>query len=109
MTTSQSFDRRDAIDAAAVGFMLVLTFSWGLNGVAAKLTNAGYNPIFLNVARSAIACALVFLWCQFRGIRLFERDGTLFGGILRACCSEFSSVSCSWRWSTRPWRAIRCW
>ena len=81
-TASHSLDRRDAIDTAAVVFMLALTFSWGLNGVAAKLTNTGYNPIFLNVARSAIACVLVFLWCRFRGIRLFEKDGTLWGGIL---------------------------
>lgn len=81
-TASHGLDRRDAVDTAAVAFMLVLTFSWGLNGVAAKLTNAGYNPILLNVARSAIACVLVFLWCRFRGIRLFEKDGTLVGGIL---------------------------
>lgn len=101
-TASDSFDRRDAIDAAAVAFMLVLTFSWGLNGVAAKLTNAGYNPIFLNVARSAIACVLVFLWCRFRGIRLFERDGTLFGGILAGLLFgiEFSLVFVALEYTT---------
>ena len=32
-----TLDRRDAIDVAAVAIMIGLTFSWGLNGVAAKL------------------------------------------------------------------------
>lgn len=78
---TQTFDRRDAVDTAAVGFMILLTFSWGLNGVAAKLANEGYNPIFLNVARSAIGGVLVFLWCRYRGIPLFRNDGTLWAGI----------------------------
>ena len=39
-------DRRHAIDAAAVLIMLGLTLSWGLNGVAAKLSNGGYDPVF---------------------------------------------------------------
>lgn len=77
-----TFDRRDMIDTAAVAFMLLLTFSWGLNGVAAKLANQGFNPIFLTLARSAIGAALVFLWCRWRGIRLFDRDGTLPAGLL---------------------------
>ena len=79
---SDTIDRREAIDLAAAAFMLVLTFSWGLNGVAAKLANQGFNPIFLNLARSAISTGLVFLWCRYRGIRLFDRDGTLAAGLL---------------------------
>ncbi len=55
-----TLDRRHSIDAAAVGFMLLLTFSWGLNGVAAKLANQGFNPVFLMLARSALAAVLVF-------------------------------------------------
>jgi drug/metabolite transporter (DMT)-like permease len=81
-TASDTLDRRDAVDVAAVVIMIVLTFSWGLNGVAAKLSNAGFNPIFLNLTRSAIAGVLVFLWCRYRGIRLFDRDGTLPSGLL---------------------------
>jgi len=61
--------------------MVFLTFSWGLNGVAAKLTYAGYSPIFLALVRSLIGGFLVFLWCRWRGISLFDRDGTLWPGI----------------------------
>ena len=75
-------ERRDAMDLAAVLMMLVLTFSWGLNGVAAKIGNAGYSPIFLTLARSVIGGLLVFAWCRWRRIDLFERDGTLFAGLL---------------------------
>ncbi|WP_411956278.1 DMT family transporter [Arvimicrobium flavum] len=62
--------------------MIGLTFSWGLNGVAAKLANTGYDPIFVSIARSAIGGALVLVWCMLRGIRLFDRDGTLFAGVV---------------------------
>jgi drug/metabolite transporter (DMT)-like permease len=80
-TATSTFDRRDAIDMAAVAFMLMLTFSWGLNGVAAKLANVGFNPIFLTLARSAIGGLLVFGWCRYRGISLFSADGTLGAGL----------------------------
>lgn len=82
MSRVATLDHRDNIDAAAVALLLLLTFSWGLNGVAGKIANTGYNPIFLTVARSAIAAVLVFAWCRLRGIALFERDGTLWPGIL---------------------------
>ncbi|MGI6853245.1 DMT family transporter [Mesorhizobium sp. 1B3] len=82
MSSAATLDRRDNIDAAAVALLLLLTFSWGLNGVAGKVANTGYNPIFLTVARSGIAAVLVFAWCRFRGVALFERDGTLWPGIL---------------------------
>jgi drug/metabolite transporter (DMT)-like permease len=75
-------DRRDAVDGLAVALMIGLTLSWGLNGVAAKLTNTGYSPIFLALVRSALGGMLVYLWCRWRGIRLFERDGTLWAGLL---------------------------
>ncbi|MBX3584301.1 MAG: DMT family transporter [Rhizobiaceae bacterium] len=74
--------RRDAIDAFAVAVMIALTFSWGLNGVAAKIANTGYSPILVALTRSAAGSFLVFLWCRWRGVRLFERDGTLWVGLL---------------------------
>ena len=77
-----AFDRRDAVDMAAAAIMVGLTFSWGLNGVAAKLSYAGFSPVFVSVVRSALAGLVVLLWCRYRGIRLFESDGTLWPGLL---------------------------
>lgn len=80
--TSASFDRRDAVDAFAVGMMLFLTFSWGLNSVASKVANEGFNPVLVSVLRSTLAAVLVYLWCRLRGIPVFNRDGTLWPGLL---------------------------
>lgn len=82
MTATVEFERRDAIDTAAAALMIGLTFSWGLNGVAAKITNTGFNPIFATCFRSALGALLVFAWCRWRGISLFGRDGSLWPGIL---------------------------
>lgn len=73
---------RQAIDGFAAAMMLLLTFSWGLNQVAVKIANVGYNPVFAVLLRSAIACVLVYLWCLHRRIPLFERDATLVPGIV---------------------------
>lgn len=81
-STTAELDQRDAIDTAAVVLMLLLTVSWGLNWVAGKVANTGYNPVFLTVARSAIAAVVVFFWCYWRRIPLFERDGTLWPGLV---------------------------
>ncbi len=62
--------------------MLVLTFSWGLSGVATKLSYPSFGPILLAFLRATLAAAIVVLWCQWRGIALFRRDGTLVAGIV---------------------------
>lgn len=82
MAYSTTIDRRDSIDGFAVAIMLMLTFSWGLNQVAVKVSNTGYSPVFLTMARSLIGALIVFCWCRFRRIPLFERDGTLVPGII---------------------------
>lgn len=82
MSTSPRGPQMSAIDGLAVGTMLALTLSWGLNGVLVKLSNAGFNPVFMTVARSALAAVAVYLWCRWRGIRLWDRDGTLPAGLL---------------------------
>jgi drug/metabolite transporter (DMT)-like permease len=74
--------RRDAIDATAALIMIGLTFSWGLNQVAVKVSTLGYDPIFLTTARSAIAAVFVYAWCRYRRIPLLRRDGTFLAGIL---------------------------
>lgn len=82
MSATLVHDRRDAIDSTAALLMLMLTLSWGFNGVAQKLSNVGFSPMFVTMMRSAIACGLVCLWCAYRRIPVFERDGTLWPGII---------------------------
>src|SRR5690606_15301278 len=71
-----------AVDGLAVSLMLLLTLSWGLNGVLVKISNVGFNPVLVTVARSALAAIAVYLWCRWRGVHLWERDGTLGAGLL---------------------------
>ena len=73
--------RRRDIDALATGLMLLLCTVWGLNQVAVKLTNAGISPLLGAGLRSLGAGLLVWAWSAARGIRLFERDGSLIAGI----------------------------
>lgn len=89
MTAALDGERRDAVDTAAATLMIVLTFSWGLNSVAAKITNTGFNPIFATCFRSALGAALVFGWCRYRRIRLFGRDGTMWPGVLAGALFGF--------------------
>lgn len=82
MTVAPVLDRRDAVDMAAAAIMVGLTFSWGLNYVAAKVSYAGYDPVFVSIARSLIGGACVLGWCWWRGIKLVEADGSLGAGIV---------------------------
>lgn len=86
---TDTLDRRDRVDMAAAAIMVGLTFSWGLNYVAAKISYAGYDPVFLSIARSVIGGLCVLVWCRWRGIALFTRDGTLVAGILAGALFGF--------------------
>lgn len=81
MTASSPATDRSGLDAIAVATMVLLTFSWGLNQVAVKVSNVGYNPMLIVLVRSAVGAVLVYLWCRWRGIALLQRDATLVPGI----------------------------
>lgn len=70
------------LDAFAIAVTVVLCLSWGFNNVSIKLAIHDIPPLIQAAARSAIAAILVSGWTQIRGIKLFERDGSLPGGIL---------------------------
>lgn len=74
--------RRTHLDATAVALMVTLCAIWGLNQVAAKVTNAGISPILQAGLRSAGAALLVWAWSTWRGVPLFDRDGTLAAGVV---------------------------
>ncbi|MBK8458071.1 MAG: DMT family transporter [Phyllobacteriaceae bacterium] len=74
--------RHDRLDGFAVAAMIGLTMTWGFNQVAIKIGNGGFNPLAVAVFRAALASLLVALWCRYRGIPLFDRDGALVAGIV---------------------------
>jgi drug/metabolite transporter (DMT)-like permease len=84
----------DRLDAFAISLMLMLTLSWGFNQVAIKLANDGFQPLFQGGIRSLAGGFLVWLWCRYRRIALFDRDGTLMVGLLAGIlfAAEFALV-----------------
>lgn len=75
-------ERKARLDTLAVGSLVFCCLLWGLNQVAAKVAVAEIPPLPQAAIRSLGAALLVFLWARFRGIALFERDGTLAAGLL---------------------------
>jgi len=74
--------RHDRLDLLAFLLMFALCLTWGFNQVLAKIANGGISPLFQAGLRSAGATLLVCAWTRWHGIRLFERDGSLWAGLL---------------------------
>lgn len=73
---------RKPLDTPAVMLMLLLTLLWGLQQVAIKLALPGVSPAAQAAVRSLVAAVLLLAWARWRGIPLFNRDGTLGAGVL---------------------------
>ena len=74
--------RKTHLDRKALAGVLLCCVLWGLNQVAAKAALSEIGPLWEAGLRSLGAALLVWLWSVLRGIRLFEWDGSLFGGVL---------------------------
>ncbi|OYR15969.1 multidrug resistance efflux transporter family protein [Brucella grignonensis] len=71
-----------SFDGLAIALVMFIMFTWGLNQVAIKIGNRGFNPMLMAAGRAALGGLCVFLWCYWKRIPLFGRDGTLIPGIL---------------------------
>lgn len=75
-------ERRSRIDALAASSLVLCCFLWGLNQVAAKAILPEVPALWQAAVRSAGGVALLWLWAASRGIAIWNRDGTLAGGIV---------------------------
>jgi drug/metabolite transporter (DMT)-like permease len=75
------FTAKDRLDTRAITLIVILSACWGFTQVTVKFANTGFQPVFQVGLRSVIACLCVFLWCWWRKVDLFERDGTFWPGI----------------------------
>src|SRR5580693_1760716 len=66
---------------AAVAWMLMLCLSWGFNQIAVKLALPDVPPMLQATIRSAGALPVLLLIARLRGVKMFERDGTLGAGL----------------------------
>lgn len=86
--------RHSHLDPRAISLLLLCCLLWGINQVAAKAALTEITPLWQAGLRSAVAALLVWGWSLSRGIRLFERDGSLWGGLLAGAlfAAEFACI-----------------
>ena len=82
------------LDRFAIGLMVILCMTWGLQQVAVKVASAGISPLWQAGLRSFGAALLVWAWAGLRRIPLFERDATLGPGVVAGAlfAAEFAFV-----------------
>jgi drug/metabolite transporter (DMT)-like permease len=69
------------LSPVAVALMLMLCLSWGFNQIAVKLALPDIPPMLQAAIRSAGALPVLLLIARLRGVKMFERDGTLWAGL----------------------------
>lgn len=94
--------RQDHLDTLAVALLLGCCLFWGFQQVLVKATLPELPPVFQAAIRFAGATALLWVWCHFRGIALFERDGSLPAGLLAGVlfCAEFVCIYLGLQYTT---------
>src|SRR5215475_11675558 len=80
------------LSAGAVALMLMLCFSWGFNQIAVKLALPDIPPILQATIRSAAALPVLLIIGWLRGVKFFERDGTLAAGLFAGVLFGFEFV-----------------
>jgi drug/metabolite transporter (DMT)-like permease len=71
-----------ALTPGAIALMLMLCLSWGFNQIAVKLVLADVPPMLQALARSIGALPVLLVIGWFRGVKFYERDGTLWPGVI---------------------------
>jgi len=74
--------RKDHLDTLAITLLVACCAFWGFQQILIKFASREIPPLWQASIRMWGATALLWLWCQFRGVPLFQRDGTLKGGLL---------------------------
>lgn len=75
-------DRKTHLDTRATSILVACCAFWGLQQILIKTTVVEVPPLWQATLRMTGAVGLLWLWCRWRRVPLFERDGTLWGGLL---------------------------
>jgi drug/metabolite transporter (DMT)-like permease len=86
--------RKEHLDGLAVGILLACCMFWGLQQILVKSIMDQVDPLFQSSLRAMGATVLLVLWCRLRGVPLFERDGSLWPGLLAGAlfAAEFACI-----------------
>lgn len=91
---SAPVQRKTHLDGVAVALLLVCCTFWGFQQILIKSTVSEVPPLWQASLRFGGATVLLWLWSHWRGIRLFQRDGTLRMGLLAGVlfAGEFACI-----------------
>jgi drug/metabolite transporter (DMT)-like permease len=70
------------LSLGAIALMMVLCLSWAFNQIAVKLALPEIPPMLQATIRSAGALPVLLLYARLRGVKVFERDGSLAPGLV---------------------------
>lgn len=87
-------ERKEHLDALAVSLLLACCLFWGFQQTLIKTTVTEVPPLWQAAIRFLGATLLLWGWCAWRRIPLFERDGTLRAGLLAGAlfAGEFACI-----------------
>jgi drug/metabolite transporter (DMT)-like permease len=92
MSSDQGASSERSLSAGAVAMMLMLCLSWGFNQIAVKLVLPDVPPMLQATIRSAGALPVLLLIAWLRGVKIFQRDGTLGPGLFAGVLFAFEFV-----------------
>ncbi|MGE3348736.1 MAG: DMT family transporter [Ramlibacter sp.] len=75
-------ERKNHLDSLAISLLVACCLFWGFQQILIKTTVGEVPPLWQASLRMAGATALLWGWCVARGVKLFERDGSLPAGLL---------------------------
>lgn len=87
-------ERKTQLDTLAISLLLGCCLFWGLQQVLIKATISEIPPMFQASLRLVGATVLLWLWCLWRKVPLFSRDGSLQAGLLAGALfgAEFACI-----------------
>ncbi|MBU6503337.1 MAG: DMT family transporter [Burkholderiales bacterium] len=94
--------RKEHLDVLAISLLLACCVFWGFQQVLVKATVPLVPPVFQAALRFVGATVLLWLWCVGRGVRLFDRDGTLQAGLVAGVlfAAEFACLYIGLQYTT---------
>lgn len=97
MNQTPDVKKRTHLDFRAMAILTILCATWGVQQVAIKVASQGISPFFQAGMRSALACICVWFWMVvIRKEKMFERDGTLWWGILSGVLFSLEFMMLYW-------------
>ena len=86
--------RKAHLDSTAIAILLACCLFWGFQQVLVKATIPDVPPVLQAFLRFAGATVILWLWCRWRGIKVFARDESFWPGLIAGAlfAAEFACL-----------------